>query len=455
MRQGEHLSPVMFAIFLNDLKPFLSQYVDGLNSVSAQASAVGLDQRDVDVLFKMFVLLYADDTVLCSESAESLQVALDKLCDYCYKWSLTVNANKTKAIVFSRGKIRKKPRFYFNGKEIEVVFDFKYLGLMFNYNNKFSVAQKELFDRASRAMFALVRRCRKLSLPLDIQVDLFDKIVLPVLSYGCEVWFPGYCDLAQRLQVRFYKLILKLNKSTPTCMVLGEVGKYPVDVHMKTRMLCYWYRLVDYSNRNKLSSVIYRSTLRMHDQDVAHSSYIECVQKILSDLGLHGIWLNQSRISFSLEWFKEKVKRCLQDQYIQKWFAEVNDPEKHVFTNYRMFKRSLSQENYFTSLPLNQIISLTRFRTLNNSLPVQIERFTATPRCERLCPKCSMNDVGDEFHVLFVCPFFHQQRKDLIPSFYWKRPSALKFQTLFSSNNKYTLNRLAKFINILNKEYKG
>ena len=173
------------------------------------------------------------------------------------------------------------------------MFDFKYLGLKFNYNNKFSVAQKELFDRASRAMFALVRRCRKLSLPLDIQVDLFDKTVLPVLSYGCEVWFPGYCDLAQRLQVRFYKLILKLNKSTPTCMVLGEVGKYPVEVHMMTRMLCYWYRLIDLCNRNKLSSVIYHFTLKMHEHDVAHSSYIECVQKLLSELGLYGIWLNQ------------------------------------------------------------------------------------------------------------------------------------------------------------------
>ena len=31
---------------------------------------------------------------------------------------------------------------------------------------------------------------RKLELPMDIQLDLFDKPILPIMTYGCEVW--GY-----------------------------------------------------------------------------------------------------------------------------------------------------------------------------------------------------------------------------------------------------------------------
>jgi len=53
----------------------------------------------------MFTLLYADDTNISSESVEGLQQALDALSDYCDKWSLRVNVDKTKIAIFSRKKI--------------------------------------------------------------------------------------------------------------------------------------------------------------------------------------------------------------------------------------------------------------------------------------------------------------------------------------------------------------
>ena len=454
LRQGENLSPAMFALFLNDLKPFLMQHVDGLSSLSAQAAECGMDQHDIDVLFQMFVLLYADDTVICAESADDLQASLDKLCDYCSTWSLTVNTMKTKIIVFSRGKIRRIPKFYYNGKEIEVVFDFKYLGLLFNYNNRFSVAQKDLYDRASRAMFSLLRRCRKSCLPLDLQFDLFDKVVLPILSYGCEVWCSGNCDLALKLQLRFYKIVLRLNKSTPSCMLFGELGRFPVDVHLKTRMLCYWYKLVKQANSSKYTSVMYRFCLKMYEKCNYQFSYIEFIKTLLGELGLHGVWLHQANLTFSLDWFKEKVKRCLMDQYIQKWLSEINNRDKHVYTNYRMCKDSFACERYFTLLSTSHAITLVRFRALNNKLPVQTERFNDTPRCERVCTKCNLNDIGDEYHMLLVCPYFKQQRSSYLPGFYWNRPSCLKFSALFNTSTKKTLNNLVTLIGIINAEFK-
>ena len=37
-------------------------------------------------------------------------------------------------IMFSRGKIRKMPKFNFNEETVDVVWDYKYLGVKFNYN---------------------------------------------------------------------------------------------------------------------------------------------------------------------------------------------------------------------------------------------------------------------------------------------------------------------------------
>ena len=40
-------------------------------------------------------------------------------------------------MIFSREKIRKMPKFNFNEETVDVVWDYKYLGVKFNYNNKF------------------------------------------------------------------------------------------------------------------------------------------------------------------------------------------------------------------------------------------------------------------------------------------------------------------------------
>ena len=43
-------------------------------------------------------------------------------------------------------------------------------------------------SRAKRAMFAIVTKSRRLSLPLDILFELFDGVVLPVVLYASEIY---------------------------------------------------------------------------------------------------------------------------------------------------------------------------------------------------------------------------------------------------------------------------
>ena len=132
--------------------------------------------------------MYADDTVVLAECPEDLQRALDILKIYCELWGLDINVRKTKVMIFSRGKIRKMPKFNFNEETVDVVWDYKYLGVKFYYNNKFKKAQQLQFLLANRAMFSLLRKCRQLNLPLDIQLELSEKCVHPILLYGCEIW---------------------------------------------------------------------------------------------------------------------------------------------------------------------------------------------------------------------------------------------------------------------------
>ena len=78
VKQGENLSPFLFSIFLNDLETFfVDKNINCLDNISQ------LCHDSLLVYIKLFIILYADDTALLSESAEGLQSMLNSFEEYC------------------------------------------------------------------------------------------------------------------------------------------------------------------------------------------------------------------------------------------------------------------------------------------------------------------------------------------------------------------------------------
>ena len=216
VRQGENLSPVLFAIYLNDFNESIGSSFNGLDSLSSDL----LDK--LDVFLKLYVLLYADDTIIMAETPEELQKALDKLTSYCEKWSLKINISKSNIIIFSAGKVKKYPKFYVDQKEIKVVEDYVYLGVNFHYNGSFKNAIKKQIKQARKAMYALLSKTRILGLPLDIVLELFNVCVVPILLYGAEIWAYENVEDIEIFHRQFLRIILKAHKFTPNPMLYGN-----------------------------------------------------------------------------------------------------------------------------------------------------------------------------------------------------------------------------------------
>jgi hypothetical protein len=64
--------------------------------------------------------MYADDTVIFSETIEGLQDILNKLSVYCDKWKLTVNIAKTKIVVFKNGRLKTNECWSYRDQVIEL-----------------------------------------------------------------------------------------------------------------------------------------------------------------------------------------------------------------------------------------------------------------------------------------------------------------------------------------------
>lgn len=97
------------------------------------------NERNTNELFsllKIFILLYADDTVIIAESANDLQEALNTYEQYCENWKLKVNTSKTKIVVFSKGR-QPVYNFTFKNEPIEAVNEYTYLGIYFNRSGSF------------------------------------------------------------------------------------------------------------------------------------------------------------------------------------------------------------------------------------------------------------------------------------------------------------------------------
>ena len=106
-------------------------------------------------------------------------------------------------------------------------------------------------DQARKAMFSMLTKARRLQLPVDIQIDLFDKTVLPILLYGSEVWGSGNISDVEVFYRKFLKIILKVGKSTPNCMVYGETGKLPLQLNIFKRMVSFWLKISEDKPKKK------------------------------------------------------------------------------------------------------------------------------------------------------------------------------------------------------------
>ena len=255
----------------------------------------------------------------CLETRNHFQYSLDVSETYCKYWKLNINVSKSKVIVF--GNIRGRlPEFKISGHTLAIVDEYKYLGIYLSQTGSFVAAKRHIAEQANKALYALLKKSKTLGLPSDLQLDLFEKTVKPILLYGAEVWGIGKLDMIEPIHLKFLKYLFNLKKLTPTYMIYGELGIVPITVEIQSRVLNFWCNLTESDENPKLSSLLYKAIYTMYGK--RKIKWLSNVVKCLNELGFSGIWQSQSchnmkRLKKS---FKAKIKRSVYTKMaIVKW----------------------------------------------------------------------------------------------------------------------------------------
>jgi hypothetical protein len=138
---------------------------------------------------------------------------------------------------------------------------------------------------------------------------LLDSLVEPIILYGSEVCGFENIQIIEKIHLKVCKIILNVRLTTPNYMVYGELGRYPLETRVKLRMVSFWTKLVQCEN--KLSSILYRLMLQIHQSGNHDFKWISFVMSIFYNTGLSYIFVNQ--LNINIHSLKPILKERLHD----------------------------------------------------------------------------------------------------------------------------------------------
>ena len=167
---------------------------------------------------------------------------------------------------------------------------------------------------------------------MDAITQLFDNLVLPILTYGSEVWYPyteqlegdpidqifnirtGYKQPHENAHIKFCRQTLGVHNKAMRIPVLAELGRFPVSLRLVGQVLAFWAHIVasdaDWYTRN-----IY--TDMTEHQSTDNDPWLSFIKNILGGLGMIHVWDNHS--TFSADRLIKYVMVELQGRFSQFW----------------------------------------------------------------------------------------------------------------------------------------
>lgn len=415
VKQGCPLSPTLFGLYIDDFEQGLMAEVGAAAATLPRWEAGG----------HVPPLLYADDKALLATEAAGLRRQLQYLALYCSRWGLTVNAVKTKVVVFAAAAPRAVEQFHYAGEVVERVPSFTYLGVEFHSTRTFCVAAEARARAGKQATHVLQRRMSQCGLtahPL-LAMSLFDQFVKPALGYGVEVWGPRLVGAAlgprgggacEAVHLAFLRRQLGVRDSTPSLTVLAETGRMPLAVRWAVQITRFLTRLQDMPD-SRLAKQALMDSVALAAAGGSAGRGKRCwaaeVGSLLSMLGM-GTALLEGQLPGALR--DAVVARRAAAVHCARYAASSPMVERYVeqVRGAAVTAATYRPARYLLAVPARRDRrDLSRVRLGCSWVAEDAGRLRDLPRDQRPCPHCDGDHLGSAEHTLLRCPHYADLRE--------------------------------------------
>lgn len=197
LRQGGVLSPTLFNIVLDDI----------LKEIKKQTRKIQIGYKNMRIV-EIAESAFADDLLVYARNVNDLQVNLSIWETALKKRNMRINAEKTK--VMSIGKHDRKIVTYIDGKVIEQVEIFKYLGISIHQEGKEEAEINNRIESGIKLYYAMNKAfITKREISKKAKITVFNTIFKPILTYGSESWILNNQTKSkiQALEMRYLRAV--------------------------------------------------------------------------------------------------------------------------------------------------------------------------------------------------------------------------------------------------------
>ena len=386
VKQGDNVSPTLFNIFVNKLVSLLNNLKNGIRMGNLEIS----------------VLLYADDMVLISGSAALLQKSMNFMNEWLKECKLILSESKTQILHFRAGRnVPVKTPLYFGNHKIDVVHQYKYLGVIFDDKLDFKAQLDCSQSKGMKALFDLRSKGRRLGgFSYMLFQELYHVCVESVTDYGLGVWGASLGkSISERCYYSALRMFLGLPKRCALSALEQESKWLPIRYRLQIEILRLYNRFCAMPPERITKRMF---VFIMHDRK---TSWSKMCYSVLEKLNLLEVAVNLTRVNLN------ECVNHLKALFVKE--ARLECEKKPKLRTYIQLFTEDTPSYFFEENPrVRSICANVRLGCLK--LRIESGRFRNERESERLCVFCTKNAIENEIHFVMHCSLYDDIREKML-----------------------------------------